>query len=198
MKEKSPSSHAILILIMAIITGFTLNAFSSKGVPLYTDYAERKKLDNTDSSLAVYKNANEFKNNPYDTTAKPKPTSNNPNLTPEGFIRPQKINFDLAKVLYEKNALMIDARLPEQYNAGHVKDALNIPYEEFAKLKEDEKKEKMRKYNKDGIVIVYCNGGECDMSIDLAYEFAKIGFNATNIYLGGYKEWEAKGMPVQK
>jgi len=198
MKEKSSASQAFLILIMAIIVGFMLNAFSSKGVPLYTDYADRKKLDNTDSALNQYKNASEFKNNPYDTSAKTTPNTNNPNLTKEGFVRPQKINLDLAKVLFEKNALMVDARLAEEYNKGHVKGAVNIPLEEFVKLSDDEKEARMKQYNKDGIIIVYCNGGECDMSIDLAYAFAKIGFNATNIYLGGYKEWEEKGLPVQK
>jgi len=36
------------------------------------------------------------------------------------------------------------------------------------------------------------------LSIDLAYDIAKLGFNAVNIYLGGYKEWEAAGLPVEK
>ena len=70
-------------------------------------------------------------------------------------------------------------------------------YEEIAKDK-SKLPEKLKGLNKDGIIICYCSGGECDMSIDLAYEIAKLGFNAVNIYLGGYKEWESAGLPVQK
>jgi len=31
----------------------------------------------------------------------------------------------------------------------------------------------------------------------LAYDIAKLGFTSMNIYLGGYKEWEDAGHPVE-
>jgi len=199
-KKFSGLSQAFLIFLMALVVGLTINATSSKRVPFFTDYTEKMKLDNTDSIANVYKNANDFKNNPYDTTQKNKPLSynNNPNLSHEGFIKPQKIKLELAKLLYEKNALMIDARKPEDFNAGHIKGALNISYEDYHFKDKDKLPERLKGLNKDGIIICYCSGGDCDMSIDLAYDIAKLGFNAVNVYLGGYKEWETAGLPVQK
>jgi len=198
-KNLSGCKQAFIIFILALVTGLTINATSSKRVPFFTDYTEKMKPDNTDSLANALKSGNDFKNNPYDTTQKSKPNTynNNPNLTTEGYIKPQKIQKELTKLLYEKNALMIDARKPEEFNAGHIKGAINISYDEIAKDK-SKLPEKLKGLNKDGIIICYCSGGECDMSIDLAYEIAKLGFNAVNIYLGGYKEWEAAGLPVQK
>jgi rhodanese-related sulfurtransferase len=198
-KNLSGGKQALIIFVIALVAGLTINATSSKRVPFFTDYTEKMKPDNTDSLTNALKSGNDFKNNPYDTTQKNKPNTynNNPNLTKEGYIKPQKIQKELTKILYEKNALMIDARKPEEFNSGHIKGAINIAYEEIAKDK-SKLPEKLKGLNKDGIIICYCSGGECDMSIDLAYEIAKLGFNAVNIYLGGYKEWEASGLPVQK
>nr|MBP9096384.1 rhodanese-like domain-containing protein [Ignavibacteria bacterium] len=169
-------------------------------IPLFTNYTEKMKADNTDSLKNAIQNTNDFKNNPYDTTQKDKPLSynNNPNLTKEGFIKPQKIKLDLAKLLFERNALMIDARKPEEFAKGHIKGAINISYEDYHFKDKDKLPDRLKGLNKDGIIIAYCNGGDCDMSIDLAYDIAKLGFNAVNIYLGGFKEWEAAGLPVEK
>lgn len=200
--EKKPSGikQALLIFIMAVVVGLTVNAVSERRVSFFTDYTEKMKLDNTDSITNAVKNLTDFKNNPYDTTQKNKPLTynNNPNLTSEGFIRPQKIKLELAKMLYDRNALMIDARKPEEFEKGHIKGAINISYEDYHFKMKDKLPERLKGLNKDGIIICYCNGGDCDMSIDLAYDIAKLGFNAVNIFLGGYKEWENAGHPVEK
>jgi rhodanese-related sulfurtransferase len=199
-KKPSGIAQAIMIFIVALVVGLTINATSEKRVPLFTNYTEKLKADNTDSLTNSIKSTGDFKNNPYDTTQKKTPLSysNNPNLTKEGFIKPQKIKLELTKLLYDKNALMIDARKPEDYAQGHIKGAINISYEDYHFKDKDKLPERLKGLNKDGIIICYCNGGDCDMSIDLAYDIAKLGFNAMNIYLGGYKEWEAAGYPVEK
>lgn len=65
-------------------------------------------------------------------------------------------------------------------------------------MPEADKKNLLKDYKPDDIMVVYCGGGECEVSIDLAYEIAKVGFNSTNIYRGGYKEWVEKGNQVTK
>jgi predicted sulfurtransferase len=185
--------QAGIILAVCIFLALAINFVSPNGIPLMFDES-RYTTENSD------KMKNDFVNNQKNDGSTNGPTSmvGNPNKTKEGYIKPQNIKVDFAKILYDKNALFIDARPVEEYNAGHIDKAINIPYKEFMELTVEQRKEKMKDYNKDGIIVCYCNGGECEMSIDLAYEIAKIGFNSVNIYLGGYKEWEAAGHPVKK
>ena len=54
----------------------------------------------------------------------------------------------------QKNgATVIDVRVPDQYNEGHIKDAINIPLENI------EKEIEAKVAKKDAKVIVYCNTG---------------------------------------
>jgi rhodanese-related sulfurtransferase len=139
-----------------------------------------------------------FVNDPYDTTSKK--TNNNMlsgHMNKEGFIEPESITMELAKNLFDRNALFVDARNKEEYDSLHVKGSINIPYEEFRNKSVRDRIEIMKKYNKDGVIVVYCRGDKCEVSIDLAYEIARLGFNSVNIYRGGINEWKEKGFPTQ-
>ena len=71
-----------------------------------------------------------------------------------------------------KMAIFIDARDEEDYKLGHIQNAINIPfdyYEDFEYQLDDVDLEK--------ILIIYCSGGECSLSIDLAdYLIQERGF----------------------
>ena len=182
----------LIILVLSIVVGFIVNAVNPKGVPLVMDM---KKYSTEQSD----KLKEDFINNPYDTTQKDASLIKNPRLNKEGFVEPQNIKHDFAKILFDRKALFIDGRNREDYNSGHIKGAISIPYEEFHKKTKEERTEMMRGYNKNGIIVCYCLGGECEMSIDLAYDIARLGFTSVNIiFPGGYKEWEAAGYPVEK
>lgn len=169
-----------------------MNFINPGGIPLIADES-RYSTEESD------KKRDEFKNNPTDTNSlKGQNMIKNPNLTKEGYVKPQNIKIDFAKLLFDKNALFIDGRPADEYKAGHIKGAINIPYKEFLEKTEEQKREIMKPYNKDGIIVSYCGGGECEISIDLAYEIAKLGYNSINIFLGGYKEWEPAGYPIEK
>ena len=181
----------IILFIISAGLGLLINAVNPKGISLVFDI-KKYSTENSD------KIKEDFVNNPYDTVKKERQIIQNPNLNKEGFVDPQNIKLDLAKVFFDRNALFVDARNANEFSAGHIKGSLNIYYNEFHSKSIEERKEIMKKFNKDGIIVCYCNGGECDMSIDLAYDIAKLGFTSVNIYLGGYKEWENAGYPVEK
>jgi|WetSurMetagenome_2_1015567.scaffolds.fasta_scaffold32116_5 3-mercaptopyruvate sulfurtransferase SseA len=181
----------LIILILSIAIGLIVNAVNPKGIPLVMDM---KKYSTEKSD----KLKEDFINNPYDTSKNDAPLMKNPHINEQGIVEPQNIKLDFAKVLFDKNALFFDGRTPEDYKAGHIKGAINVPYEEFHKKSKEEKIEMMKGYNKNGIIVCYCIGGDCEMSIDLAYDIARLGFTSMNIYLGGYKEWENAGYPVDK
>lgn len=181
----------LIISVFSVIVGFLVNWVNPKGIPLVMDMSKY-------STEQSDKLKEEFLNNPYDTTENVKSMIKNPRLNSQGFVDPQNIKLDFAKVLYHKKALFIDARTPEEYAQGRVKGAVNIPYEVFHRKTKEEQAEMMKGYNKNGIIVCYCKGGDCEISIDLAYDIARLGFNSINIYLGGYGEWENSGYPVEK
>lgn len=191
MNRTKTIKQFIIILMLGTAAGLIANAVNPSGIPLVMD-ASRYSTDKSDSIK------NSFMNNPYDTSQKQTPALQNPNVTKDGIVKPQNIKIDLAKFFFDKNALFFDGRKPEEFAAGHIKNAVSLPYEEFSKKTKEEKTELMRKYNKEGMVVVYCGGGKCEVSIDLAYELARVGFTSLNIYLGGYKEWEDTGYPIEK
>ena len=190
---KKTLKEILIIFIGSSILALIVNAVSPKGIPLVMDM-NMYSTENSDKMMT------EFKNNPTDTASnKEKPLMNRPHWNEnEKFYEPQNIKLNFAKLLYDKNALFIDGRVEEDYKAGHIKNAINISYVDFHKLTKDQKLEVLKKYNKDGIIVCYCKGGDCELSIDLAYDIAKLGYNSMNIYLGGYKEWEDAGFPVDK
>lgn len=183
----------LIIIILSCAIGLTANAINPRGVQLILD----KNIYALDTAKQK-KTLDGYINNPYDTNSKK--VHNNMlsgKMNKEGYIEPENITLELAKNLYELKALFIDARIKAEYDSVHVKGAINIPYEEFIKKPLNEKREIMKKYNKDGLIVVYCKGDKCEVSIDLAYEFARLGFTSVSIYRGGIKEWKEKGLPVE-
>ena len=49
-------------------------------------------------------------------------------------------------------------------------------------------------------VIVYCGGGDCEDSVFMCRELleADVPYDAIHLYVGGWEEWTAKGMPVEE
>jgi len=182
----------LLILIFTLIIALLGNSFNSKGIKLSSSQSRISVEDE-----AAYKD--EFRNDPYDTLSVQMPLLNDLRQKDkkEGFYIPQNITLSLAKKLYDKNALFIDARKKIDFDAGHIKGAINIPYDDFLAKTKEERIEMMRKYNKNGIIIAYCEGGTCDVSIDVAYELARMGFNYVNLYRPGYIAWKNAGYPVE-
>tara|TARA_B100000959_G_scaffold256031_1_gene288874 strand:+ start:429 stop:920 length:492 start_codon:yes stop_codon:yes gene_type:complete len=114
----------------------------------------------------------------------------------ELFDSPSFIDIKLSKELYDKGALFIDARDPSTFFSGHINNAINIPWEnltneEITFLSED------ILYNQ--IIITYCSGGDCTLSLDLAdFMFDELGFERVLVFEGGYPKWIEKGYPIAR
>lgn len=114
-------------------------------------------------------------------------TQNNPQVE---FVKPVDIKIDFAKALFDKKYRFIDARDIADYNAGHIQGALNIPYHEYEKYKN-----RLDNLPKDQVYVTYCSSA-CDVSIDMAYAMAKLGFKKVYIFHGGWDEWKKAGYPT--
>ena len=111
---------------------------------------------------------------------------------PENMTEPMMIGLEFAKHLFDdKSAVFIDARDAEDYEAGHIENAINIPFDYY-----EDYEEIMNGLNDDGIYIIYCSGEECSLSIDLAdHLFNEKLIDKLLIFDGGWPEWRDAGYP---
>ena len=56
-------------------------------------------------------------------------------------------------------------------------------------------KDRLDNLPKDQVYITYCSAA-CDVSIDMAYAMAKMGFTKVYIFHGGWDEWKTAGYPA--
>ncbi|MBF0573135.1 MAG: rhodanese-like domain-containing protein [Desulfamplus sp.] len=121
------------------------------------------------------------------------------------------ISLEQAKELFENNAaIFIDARPKEQYEEGHIQDALSLPWQEvdtyFMEVAPilEERLSKIAKVNSDNgenknisnAIITYCDGESCELSHELALFLKEMGFNNVHIIVNGWTVWHKAGLPV--
>ncbi len=102
------------------------------------------------------------------------------------------IGFEEADALYRKElAIFVDSRELSDYESGHIAGAISVPLSAYrdgdAKLLAP----------KGSLLVIYCIGGDCELSHDLARLLVADGFKKVRVYVGGYEEWDALGMPVE-
>ena len=108
--------------------------------------------------------------------------------------RPVKIPLAVMKLFVDQQAAMIvDAREPEEFVEAHVPGALNLPYDLV--VTDPARLESLDTGGRP--IIVYCGGGGCELSLQLANELLFAGHERVAIYEGGFPEWVGNGYPVQ-
>ena len=103
------------------------------------------------------------------------------------------VSLQEAREAYEAGfALFVDARDPDFFKAGHIPGAVNLPVKDFdrvlPKLKESLLAAPM--------VITYCDGASCEMSVELTEKLLFAGLEHVEIFTGGIQQWKAAGQPV--
>lgn len=99
----------------------------------------------------------------------------------------------LKAIMDTGTAIIIDARSENEYAEGHVRGALNIPYESFV----DHYRDLEAYVPMDATVICYCRSVTCDLSDHLAQELRLMGYEKVLLYRGGWDEWIETGYPVE-
>jgi rhodanese-related sulfurtransferase len=106
----------------------------------------------------------------------------------------EMISLAKAKELFEShNALFVDARHEFDYHEGHIRGAVNVGIKIF-----DTQLDRLNKISKGKLLIVYCDGAECNSSIELAVKLMDAGFTNVKIFFGGWQEWNSAKLPVEK
>ena len=82
---------------------------------------------------------------------------------------------------------VLDVRPPEEYQAGHLPGAVNIPLSEL--------EGRLSKLPKSKEVVAYCRGPYCMLSADAVQALSRRGFRARRLE-DGVLEWRAAGLKV--
>lgn len=84
---------------------------------------------------------------------------------------------------------VLDVRPAEEYAAGHVPGAINIPV--------DQLESRLAGVPKRREVVAYCRGPYCLMSFEAVEMLRRRGFKARRLK-DGFPEWRAAGLPVER
>ena len=84
---------------------------------------------------------------------------------------------------------VLDVRPPEEYEAGHIPGAINIPINELDKH--------LAQLPKDQEIVAYCRGPYCLLAFEAVSTLREHGYIARRLE-DGYPEWKQAGLPTDK
>jgi rhodanese-related sulfurtransferase len=192
---------ALLVLVGAAL-GIAQNALMRRAAPPQglAWFAEEVVLDDLESML------DEGAKDGFLPEAAPPPVVDSPfAMAPEtpdssglpsipDLGRPVQMQLPMVRRFHEAGgAVIVDVRDREEYRAGHIAGALSLPYDEA--ITDPERLERLDPGGKP--IIVYCGGGTCETSMNMAFALIEAGKKRVLVYTGGFPEWQAMGLPVE-
>jgi rhodanese-related sulfurtransferase/predicted transcriptional regulator len=83
---------------------------------------------------------------------------------------------------------VIDVRPPEEYAAGHIRGAINVPLAEL--------ENRLHELPCRREVVAYCRGPYCLLAIEAVARLRRSGYRARRLE-EGYPEWKSCGYPIE-
>jgi len=209
--SKSNIINAIIIIIASCGIGVLYNLLLPNSLPwIYKGKSIQIVSDSILFSNSPYKTIdNTFKGENSDKIINQKDPKQNKQSDKQGGIQNQNINqadndvavnenkaeiktisySQLVRVLNNPDFIIVDARRNEDYNKAHIPGSINI----YALEDPDIRIPKMMSLPTSKTIIIYCDGGECDLSHELAKEFLEVlHYQKVFLYVGGWEEWAKK------
>jgi rhodanese-related sulfurtransferase/DNA-binding transcriptional ArsR family regulator len=97
------------------------------------------------------------------------------------------VSRDEAASLSRQNAVLLDVRPRSEFEAGHLRGAINIPIEELPNRFDELPREQR--------IVAYCRGIYCLLADEAAELLIAHGFDVVRLE-GGWPEWQSEGRPV--
>ncbi len=94
---------------------------------------------------------------------------------------------DLLRRLREGTVTVIDVRPPEEFSAGHLPSAVNIPLADL--------EASLDRLPADREIVAYCRGPYCVLAVEAVASLRAKGFKARRLS-DGFPEWKRAGLPV--
>jgi rhodanese-related sulfurtransferase len=155
----------IILFTFSLLLSFSYNYFSVYGIALIGNWDRTKGVVSANKKMSLVKRDREINN-----------------------LRQMK------KIVDNNSALIIDVRLKEIFEKGHIPGAESIPLSKFDEL--------IGKFY-EGVpmeqnILVYCSGRECTDSHFFAAKLSEMGYEYVKVFAGGFIEWKQGGYPVEK
>jgi len=83
---------------------------------------------------------------------------------------------------------VLDVRPPEEYAAGHLPGAVNVPLKEL--------EQHLGELNINEEIVAYCRGPHCVLAFDAVARLRASGIKARRLE-DGFPEWKTAGLPVE-
>lgn len=96
---------------------------------------------------------------------------------------------ELLERMRERTVTVLDVRPADEFEAGHLPGAVNIPL--------DELEERLAELDPKGDVVAYCRGPWCVLSFEAVAALRARGFEVRRLE-DGWPEWKASGLPVER
>jgi putative oxidoreductase len=157
---------AIIIVIVASILAFAINLVrnSSGGLPLNTKWVDNRKI----STLIDIP----------------------PSYQPGDSLLSLNDAFNLYT---KKDVIFIDAREPVDYQDGHIKRAINFPFEHW----DDYWAKIQPMLDTSKTIVAYCGGLDCELSLFMARQLKEQGYKKAYIFFGGWVKWKEANLPTE-
>ena len=185
MKLKQCIFEALVLLVLACVVGLAFNARRSAGLVLTRDYFPA--LTGPQSELTDPQSG---PTGPQGSGSVDAPISDDGQLLQHGF---QVVSLSEAQDYYsrgESSIVFIDARDDDHYEKCRISTAIQFDY-----YYPDKYIDNVCDFAADAeIVIIYCNGGECEDSILAARYLTEeiddpLPFEIVYVFEGGIQEW---------
>ena len=95
---------------------------------------------------------------------------------------------ELLRRIRDGEATVLDVRPVEEFQAGHLPQAISIPLDELPARLND--------LPKDREIVAYCRGPYCVLALEAVESLKKAGFRAARLDMSVW-DWKARGLPVE-
>ncbi|SET43205.1 transcriptional regulator, ArsR family [Marinobacter segnicrescens] len=95
---------------------------------------------------------------------------------------------ELLSGLRHGSVALLDVRPEDEFESGHLPDAINIPLEQLEAMLDE--------LPKDREIVAYCRGPYCVLSHEAVKKLRALGYQVRR-FDEGFPEWKAAGLPVQ-
>ncbi len=193
-KFKQSIKQGMAIITIAVILALATNAARDDGVALSHDFFPATVVAPPET------NGNQD-NESQGQDQGPEVISGVPDENTEPADGIQRAGIEEVEIYFEESLndssmIFVDARRRSDYEEGHIPGAVWLYHYQSERLFPDVRDDLEQAF----IIIVYCNGGDCEDSIHLASDLSShYGIPSENIFVfeGGMSEWKEAGFPVQ-